>query len=172
MEIDMDQALNDIAMTVSIARGAGDGPALDVLGSTYVLKATSAETGNRFCSIECTIPPGAGAPPHTHTHEDEAFYVLEGEIVLESADQAAPLRLGPGSFFFGPRGRQHGFRNEGSVAARLLVFAAPGAGLERMFSEMDAAGRRSGGTPPMEEIVAIAARAGVAIAQPPHPLLG
>jgi len=168
----MDQALQDIATAVSIVRAAGAGPTLNVLGAPYVFKATSAETGNRFCCIECTVPPGAGVPPHTHEHEDEAFYVLAGEIILESTDQEAPLRFGPGSFFFGPRGRQHAFRNEGSVAARMLVLCTPGAGLERMFTEMDAAGRRSGGQPPLDEILAIAARAGVAIAREPSPILG
>ena len=53
--------------------------------------------------IEGRIPSGSGVPPHTHTHEDEAFYVLAGEIMLDSADRPAPLRLGAGSFFFGPR---------------------------------------------------------------------
>lgn len=168
----MDQALKDMATTVSIARAAGNGLALDVLGAPYVFKATSAETGNRFCCIECTVPPGSGVPPHTHAHEDEAFYVLAGEIILDSADQPAPLRFAAGSFFFGPRGRQHSFRNEGNVAARMLVFCTPGTGIERMFTEMDAAGRRSGGAPSMDEIFAIAARAGVAIAREPHRLLG
>ena len=168
----MNQAVRDIAQTASIARGAGDGRVLNVLGAPYVLKATSAETGNRFCCIECTVPPGSGVPPHTHAHEDEAFYVLAGEIVLDSADQPAPLRLGAGSFFFGPRGRQHAFRNEGHAVARMLVFCTPGAGIERMFTEMDAAGRRSGGAPAMDEIFAIAGRAGVVIAREPEPLLG
>jgi mannose-6-phosphate isomerase-like protein (cupin superfamily) len=151
----------------SVARAAGEGAALNVLGAPYVLKATSAETSNSFCCIECTIPAGSGVPPHTHEHEDEAFYVLAGEIILESADRPAAMRFGAGSFFFGPRGRQHSFRNESSVEARMLVFCVPGAGIERMFTDIDAAGRRSGGAPPMEEIFAIAARAGVAIAPPP-----
>lgn len=168
----MDQAVKDIAATGSIARAPGDGPALNVLGSPYVFKATSAETNNSFCCIEATIPPGSGVPPHTHEREDEAFYVLSGEIILDSADQSAPLRLGAGSFFFGPRGRQHAFRNEGSVDARMLVFCMPGTGIEHMFRDMDAVGRSSSGPPAMEEIFAIAARAGVAIASPPHELLG
>jgi mannose-6-phosphate isomerase-like protein (cupin superfamily) len=153
----------------SVAHTTGEGHVLNVLGAPYVLKATSAETGNRFCCIECTVPPGSGVPPHTHEHEDEAFYVLAGEIILDSADRPAPLRFGTGSFFFGPRGCRHAFRNEGSADARMLVFCTPGAGIERMFTDMDAAGRRSRGAPPMEEIVAIAARAGVAIAPPPAP---
>lgn len=168
----MDQAPKDIATITSIIRAAGDGPALNVLGSPYVFKATSAETGNRFCCIECTVPPHAGVPPHTHQHEDEAFYVLAGEITFESADQPAPLRLGAGSFFLGSRGRQHAFRNEGSADARMLVFCMPSAGIERMFTEMDAAGRCNGRAPSMDEILAIASRAGVAIGSEPHALLG
>jgi hypothetical protein len=73
-----------------------------------------------------------------------------------------------GSFFYGPRGLQHSFRNEGKVEARMLVFCSPGSGIERMFTEMDAAGRRAGGMPAMDEIAAIAARAGVVIASELH----
>jgi quercetin dioxygenase-like cupin family protein len=169
----MHQALKQIAARTSFARTAGEGPALDVLGAPYVFKATSAETENRFCCIECTVPPGSGVPPHTHTHEDEAFYVLAGEITLDSADLDRPARLRPGAFFLAPRGRQHAFRNEGSEPARMLVVCTPGAGIERMFREMDAAGRRSPGAPPaMPEIFSIAARAGVDIAREPDALLG
>jgi quercetin dioxygenase-like cupin family protein len=159
----MDQASMDRLMT-PFSRSAGEGPMLNVLGSPYVFKATAAETGDRFCCIEHAVPSGSGVPPHTHSREDEAFYVLAGEIVFASADQPRPLRLGAGSFFFAPRGRQHAFRNESGSDARLLVFCMPGANLERMFTKMDAAGSR-GAPPSMEEIVAIAARAGVDIAQ-------
>lgn len=144
---------------------AGEGRALDVLGSPYLFKATSAETGGRFCCIECTIPPGAGAPPHTHSNEDEAFFVLSGEIVVE--EEGSTHRLGARSFFLGPRGRQHSFRNETDAEARILVFCTPGVGMEQMFGAMDAATVAAGGMPPVEEIVAIAARHGVAIAPPP-----
>jgi mannose-6-phosphate isomerase-like protein (cupin superfamily) len=168
----MDQVVKETATHGSIARVAGEGPAINVLGSHYVFKARSAETDSGFCCIECIVPPGSGAPPHTHEREDEAFYVLSGEIVLDSADREAPLRLGAGSFFYGPRGRQHAFRNEGGVEARMLVFCMPGAGIERMFRDMDAAGRRGAGASAMEEILAIAARAGVTIASPPPDILG
>ena len=28
--------------------------------------------------MEAIVPPGHGPPPHIHSREDEAFYVLEG----------------------------------------------------------------------------------------------
>jgi mannose-6-phosphate isomerase-like protein (cupin superfamily) len=149
-----------------VVRAAGEGCVLNVLGAPYVFKATSAETGNRFCCIEHVVPPGAGVPPHTHAHEDEAFYVLAGEVTLEGAGRSGPVRVGPGAFFFAPRGQQHSFRNESGAEARMLVFCTPGSGIERMFTDLDGATRRSNGAPPMDEVVAVAARYGVVIAPP------
>jgi quercetin dioxygenase-like cupin family protein len=160
----MNQAPASEAAAVPIARGPGKGAVLDILGAPYIVKAHAAETADAFLCIEHKVPLGSGVPPHTHTHEDEIFYVLEGEITFETADLAAPLRLGAGGFVFSPRGQRHTFRNEGPAEARLLVLVLPGAGLERMFQELDAAGRQSGGAPSIDEITAITARAGVIIA--------
>jgi quercetin dioxygenase-like cupin family protein len=157
----MPQATLADAALVSFVRGPGEGPPLNVLGSPYVVKASAEETGDAFCCIECTIPPGAGVPPHTHTREHEAFYVLAGEIVVSSADVRESVRLGAGAFFFTPRGRQHTFRNESAEVARVLVICTPGAGMEAMFTAMDATGRNADGAPAPAEIGAIAARAGV-----------
>jgi quercetin dioxygenase-like cupin family protein len=160
-----EQAMTEVvtadAGLLSFVRGPGEGSPLNVLGSPYVVKASAAETGDAFCCIECTIPPGAGVPPHTHTREHEAFYVLAGEIVVSSVDVRAPTRLGVGAFFFTPRGRQHTFRNESRETARILVICTPGAGMEAMFTAFNAAGRNSGGPPQPAEIGAIAAQAGV-----------
>jgi mannose-6-phosphate isomerase-like protein (cupin superfamily) len=163
----MHQTPAGTALPVPIARRAGQGTTIHIMGAPYVFKATSEETGNRFCCLEHAVPPGSGVPPHTHTHEDEAFFVLEGEVTFDSAGHAEPLQLGAGSFLFSPRGHQHAFRNAGNVEARMLVWCMPGAGVERMFRELHAAGERAGGRPDMAEIIAIAERAGVNIAQMP-----
>jgi len=150
----------------ALFRESGDGQRLNVLGVTHVYKALSAQTAGRFSFWEAFVPCGQGAPPHTHTNEDEAFYVLDGEIVVEVEGEARPRRAGPGSFFFGPRGRRHAFRNEGPGEAHLLIFCVPGEGLDRMFGEMHTASERAGGMPPMDQIVNIATRHGVAISPP------
>lgn len=159
----MNEASMRNVAAISIARAPGEGALLDILGSPYIIKAHAAETGGAFCCIESRLPQGAGVPPHTHSHEDEVFYVLSGEVVFEVAGEPAPMTLGAGSFVFSPRGQRHGFRNEGPAEARLLVLALPGAGLESMFCELDAAGRQNGGRPSFEEVTRIAARAGVTI---------
>jgi quercetin dioxygenase-like cupin family protein len=147
-------------------RASDTGPTLDVLGVTHVYKVMASDTGQQFSVWESIVPPGRGAPLHTHTREDEAFYVLSGEVLVEVEGAADPLRLGPGGFLFGPRNRRHGYRNVGTATARLLVFAMPGAGLDRMFSAFDAAGKRTGHMPAIDTIAAIAEQHGVVIHPP------
>jgi quercetin dioxygenase-like cupin family protein len=142
------------------------GSTLNVLGVTHTYKAKSADTAGSFSLWEAVVPPGAGAPQHTHAHEDEAFYVLSGELVIEFEGESAPRRVGPGGFFFGARGRCHSFRNVGETPARVLILCTPSCGLDRMFGELDAA--TASGTPGFAKLVAVAAKYGVTI-EPPVP---
>ena len=105
----------DLRQLSPLWRAPGDGPTLDVLGVTHTYKAMANETGQQFSVWESIVPPGAGAPAHTHTREDEAFYVLNGEVLIELEGAADPLRLGPGGFLFAPRNRRHAYRNIGTV---------------------------------------------------------
>jgi quercetin dioxygenase-like cupin family protein len=147
-------------------RAPGAGPTLDILGVTHTYKAKASDTGHQFSVWESIVPPGAGAPAHTHTREDEAFYMLSGEVLFEVEGAADPLRLGAGGFLFAPRNRRHAYRNSGVVAAHLLVFAIPGAGLDSMFAALDAAGKRSAHMPAIETIAGIAEQYGVVIHPP------
>jgi len=140
------------------------GSTLNVLGVTHIYKATGAETAGSFSLWEAVVPPGAGPPPHTHAREDEAFYVLSGELVFEFEDEPAPRRVAPGGFFFGTRGRRHSFRNAGDEPARVLILSAPSCGLDQMFAELDAAA--AAGMPEFGKLVAIAGKYGVAIEPP------
>ena len=68
-----------------------------------------------------TLPPGVeSSMRHTHTHEDELVYVLEGEIVLRS--DAGEETLGPGSVvgFKAGDGNAHCFVNKGDRSAVYL----------------------------------------------------
>jgi quercetin dioxygenase-like cupin family protein len=150
----------DLTQLSPFWRAPGTGPTLDVLGVTHIDKAMANDTGHQFSLWESIVPPGAGAPAHTHTREDEAFYVLSGEVLIEVEGAADPLRLGTGGFLFAPRNRRHAYRNIGTVVAHLLVFAIPGTGLDRMFAAFDAAGKRTAQMPAIDTIAAIAEQYG------------
>jgi quercetin dioxygenase-like cupin family protein len=80
---------------------------------------------------EWTVAPHfLGAPPHRHTHEDELFLVLEGEMTV--MEEESVRTAAAGSYVLLPRSRLHGFWNAGDVPARMLVLLTPG-GLEDYF---------------------------------------
>jgi quercetin dioxygenase-like cupin family protein len=145
-------------------RDPGAGSTLNVLGVTHIYKAMGSETGGSVSLWEAVLPPGAGAPPHTHAREDEAFYVLSGELMVEFEGEAAPRRVAQGGFVFGARGRRHAIRNVGEQPARVLILSAPSVGLDQMFAELDAA--TAAGMPTFETLAAITAKYGVTLSPP------
>jgi quercetin dioxygenase-like cupin family protein len=157
---------SDAAKLNPIFRAPGTGPTLDVLGVPHIYKAKANDTGQQFSVWESIVPPGGGTPPHTHTREDEAFFGLSGEVTFEVEGTTDPLHLGPGGFLLAPRNKRHAYRNTGNIAAHLLVFAIPGAGLDAMFAAFADAGKRAGQTPALNTLAAIAAQHGVAIHPP------
>jgi quercetin dioxygenase-like cupin family protein len=79
-------------------------------------------------------PAGHATPPHVHSREDEAFYVVDGDFEMTAGDQV--LRAGPGSYVHLPKGLPHAFRNAGTVEGRLLAWVFP-ANLEGFFAALD-----------------------------------
>ena len=79
---------------------------------------------------------------HTHRHEDEYTYVLEGEIGVQVGDEVRVAR--PGDLVFKPRGVPHAFWNAGDVPARALEIISP-AGFEPYFTELAPELTRPGG---------------------------
>src|SRR5436189_2341452 len=151
-------------------RIAAQGRTVAVVGDVYRFLATGEDTNGKYALWEAIVPPGGGPPPHTHSREEEGFYVLEGEIVLSVGDER--LAVSAGMFANIPVGVQHAFKNETSKPARMLISVAP-AGLEKMFFEVGVpmpAGATTAPAPTQEEIaklLEIAPRYGVEM-KPPH----
>src|SRR5271166_2636627 len=59
---------------------AGEGRSIWVVGDRYTIKCRGNDTSGAYALLEAVVPPGAGPPPHIHSREDEAFFVLEGEL--------------------------------------------------------------------------------------------
>ena len=143
----------------------GEGPAIWVAGDTYTFKATGADTGERLTVWEATVPPGAGPPPHLHLGQDEAYYLLEGELEVLDGERRFTARAG--DFVFIPRGTVHRFRNVSQSASRMLLWMTP-AGFEGFLFRVGQPARPGEQAPPLsaEEIarsVAIAHEYGMEI---------
>ena len=75
--------------------------------------------------FELRIRAGSpGAPPHTHTHEDEFFYVREGSITFMANEERRTL--GAGGFILLPRNSLHAMWNASDEDAVLLVGTSAG----------------------------------------------
>ena len=96
---------------------AGEGRSSWVTGDLYTIKASGEETGGAFALIEAVVPPGGGPPPHIHRREDEAFYVLEGELHFHA--DGREIAAGAGSWVTLARGSLHHFKNIGETPAKL-----------------------------------------------------
>ena len=101
------------------------------------------------------MPPGFASPYHVHHLEDEAFYVLEGEMAFICDGNW--IKGGPGAYVFGPREVPHGFRVIGRTPARMLLMCAP-AGFEHFVLEMGEDLTSPAAPPDMTKLVALAAK--------------
>ena len=116
----------------SITIGPGEGKTIQVPGHPITYKATKEDTGGAYSLLEAMIT-GEGPPQHIHKTEEEAFYILEGEVNIKIGEQT--IRGTVGSFVLIPRGTVHTFWNAGPTPSKLLgIFSPPG--FEQFFVEV------------------------------------
>ena len=83
------------------------------------------DTGGAYCLLEVSLAPGMAVPRHTHTREDEVYFVLAGELEVNIGEKTFVLR--PGDTLLAPRDIPHDLRNSGNTANHyLLVFSPSG----------------------------------------------
>lgn len=102
----------------------GEGNARWWGGGLFTIKVTGKETGDLYSIVEVLEPQGAKAPLHLHHYEDEAFYILEGEMTFYVGEE--PIKASAGSFVFGPKGVPHAYRVDSGPARLLFLLSPPG----------------------------------------------
>jgi oxalate decarboxylase/phosphoglucose isomerase-like protein (cupin superfamily) len=105
-----------------------------------------------------------GAPPHTHTHEDEIYVVLEGEMTFLIGEDV--VTAGPGATVALPRGGLHATWNEGDAPVRALTFISQDSAFEHFFDRVVERVVQEGAASPAEAagiVGAVAAEIGVEI---------
>jgi quercetin dioxygenase-like cupin family protein len=114
----------EMGAAVSIVRQDGEGERLRFWGGgVLTMKATAAETDGAFTLFENHMSHGKTTPLHVHAGEDEALYVLEGEILVHIDGQNH--RVGSRGIAVAPRGVPHAFLVV-SPTARVLCLQTPG----------------------------------------------
>ena len=77
-------------------------------------------------------PHREGPPSHAHASEDDAFYILEGELTFGVAGEH--VVAGAGTFVLVPPGLEHTFANHGDDVVRMINIHAP-AGFDLRLEE-------------------------------------
>ena len=82
-------------------------------------------TNKQLTMFKCVIHPDIKMPaPHYHEHFDETIYGLKG--VATYTIDGKTVEIGPGDYYFIPRGAVHGFENKTGETIEFLAYASPG----------------------------------------------
>ncbi len=100
-----------------------------VVGDTYTILLSGAETAGQYCLIDMSVPHCGGPGPHRHDFE-ENFTLLEGEIQFTFRGEKHLVKAGMTVNI--PANAPHFFTNVSGQHARMLCMCSP-AGAEDFF---------------------------------------
>ncbi|WP_434665629.1 cupin domain-containing protein [Paraburkholderia sp. A3BS-1L] len=104
-----------------------DGVSWNILGQVYVPKQVSDDS----IAWHATFPEETFVPPHTHPHQDEYIYVLDGQIDLLLGGKRTTASTG--DLVRMPRGIEHAFFNNTGKPVTALFWAAPAGKLLELY---------------------------------------
>jgi mannose-6-phosphate isomerase-like protein (cupin superfamily) len=131
-------------------------------GSSTFKVSTQESHGGLFV-MEHSNQKKGGPPRHLHHNEDEWFYVVQGEYLVEVGSQQH--RLTSGDSILGPREIPHAWAFVGSTPGRLILAYAPAGKMEAFFAERD----KRGGTAYSNDL-ALYHACGMELLGPPLPV--
>ena len=153
------QAVRSLVPTV---RAGEDG-----LSSTTYKVLTSDTAGDLFVMEQLNRRKG-GPSRHIHHHEDELFFCLEGQYVVEVGDNRSVLN--PGDCVLGPRGIAHAWAFSGEATGRMLISFAPAGKMEAFFARRETSGIKPGEYASTKADAALLREYGMELVGPPIPL--
>ena len=89
---------------------AGEGERKE--NSDMLIKVRADQVGGDWGMMEGTIEPLQLLTPHTHEHEDQVVFIIEGALEFEvGGKDGLRFSAGAGAYVIKPRGVAHGFWN-------------------------------------------------------------
>jgi mannose-6-phosphate isomerase-like protein (cupin superfamily) len=118
---------------VHVARGTDrSGEELRIWGLfPHHVKVATADSGGDVFIFEHADMGKGGPPRHFHHDQDEWFYAVKGEFVVEVGDER--FELAPGDIAFAPRQVPHAWAHLTDEPGTLLVGVSPAGTLEQFF---------------------------------------
>ncbi len=79
---------------------------------SMLVKVRADQLGGDFSIMQAVVEPHQLLAPHTHTHEDQAVFIIDGELEFEVGGEGGTrFTAGTGAYVIKPRGVSHGFWN-------------------------------------------------------------
>lgn len=104
------------------------------LGVSAVAFKVSGQDHSDLFILENVFLQKGGPARHLHYEQDEWFYALEGEFVVEVGQER--FRLKPGDSLFAPRKIPHVWAFVGDMRGRILIAFSPAGSMEAFFREV------------------------------------
>ena len=128
---------------VYVASGTDrEGKARTIGVSSTTYKVLTDETAGAMFVMEQANRKKGGPPRHFHLAQDELFFVLEGEYIVEIGPERFHLKAG--DCVLGPRMVPHAWAFVGEATGRMLLTYCPAGKMEAFFNGREAAGIKPG----------------------------
>ena len=124
-------------------------------------KVSTLDTDGGLSVLEITSFAKGGPARHLHHEQDEWFYVVEGEYVIEVGEER--YELGPGDSVLAPRKVSHVWAHVGEGTGRLIAALQPAGEIEAFFDEL----ATLGSNPEREVLRKVFSSHGLELAEPP-----
>lgn len=134
----------------------------EVFGTRAIdVKVSALDTNGSQCIFEITDVLKGGVARHFHHEQEEWFYVVESEYIIEIGDER--YELGSGDSVLAPRKVPHVWTHIGEGRGKLLIVFQPAGKMEAFFGELE----KLGGAPSREELQKLFRAHGMEVTGPP-----
>jgi mannose-6-phosphate isomerase-like protein (cupin superfamily) len=124
-------------------------------------KVSAKDNGGAWSVFEAQWQAKGGPPLHVHQSQDEWFYVIQGEFVVQVGDER--FRATPGDSLLAPRQVPHTFAHIGDGAGKMITAFQPAGSMEAFFREQS----KITGAPSAEEVQRMFRAHGMEVLGPP-----
>lgn len=115
------------------------GEELLIMGGRFDLKVSGRDTGGELCIYDTFRESKGGPALHRHHFQDEWFYVLRGDFLVQVGQDT--LSLHPGDSALAPRKIPHAFAKISEGEGQMLVLFQPAGSMEDFFKQMSKFGK-------------------------------
>jgi len=112
---------------------------LHIMGGKFSRMIASKDTNGELLAYDTVRHEKGGPAFHLHHSQDEWFYVLRGEFMVQVGDDKFSLK--PGDSAFAPRKTPHAFAKVSEGEAQMLVLFQPAGLMEDFFKQMSKLGK-------------------------------